>query len=68
MRCGLPSENEEVLLAGLAELAARYTMQEQHDVHASLTGVMHTAASPVPAGEPYAVVDAGEFGENVELF
>jgi hypothetical protein len=68
MRCGLPSEKEEVLLAGLAELAARYTMQEQHDIHASLTGVMRMAAAPAPAGEPYALVDAGEFGENVELF
>ncbi len=68
MRCCLPSENEEVLLAGLAELAARYTMQEQHDIHANLTGAMRMAAAPLPAGQPYAVVDAGEFGENVELF
>jgi methyl-accepting chemotaxis protein len=68
MRRGLPSESEEVLLAGLAELAGRYTMQEQHDIHANVTGAMRVAGAPVFAGEPYAVVDAGEFGENVELF
>jgi hypothetical protein len=68
MRCGLPSENEQVLLADLAEMATRYTMQEQHDIHASLTGAMPTAAALVSGGQPYAVVDAGEFGENVELF
>jgi hypothetical protein len=68
MRRGLPAESEEVLLAGLAELAARYTMREQHDIHASLTGAMRMAAPPLAASEPYAMVEAGEFGENVELF
>jgi len=68
MRCGLPGESEEAMLAGLAEFTGRYTMQEQHDIHASLTGALRRGEEIAPAAREFAVVDGGEFGDNVELF
>ena len=50
----------------LASLAGQYTMERERDVHRA---VAEGAAAPLaPAEVPQAVLDGGDFGENVELF
>jgi hypothetical protein len=46
---GGSGESEEALLAGLAEFAARYTMQEQHDVHPSVAAAFRQGREMAPA-------------------
>ncbi len=67
MSCGLSSESEVALRMGLAEFAVRYTMQEQHEIHALVTQNMSEDKAPAAAPELTAE-DGAEFGENVELF
>ncbi|HTR39473.1 MAG TPA: hypothetical protein VMH80_26550 [Bryobacteraceae bacterium] len=50
----------------LASLAGQYTMERERDVHRA---VAEGAAAPQASAEvPQAVLDGGDFGENVELF
>jgi methyl-accepting chemotaxis protein len=61
----LDANRDEQAGTGMDELAQRYTMQAERDVHHASTGAGAPAA-PDPA--PAETAPAAEFGENVELF
>jgi hypothetical protein len=76
-RSGLPPDGAETPEQGLADFAEHYTMQAERDVHEGATRAAAWAAPLAVPAEPVAVLaersesppkEAGEFGENVELF
>jgi methyl-accepting chemotaxis protein len=66
---GMPHDEARGADSGLADITRHYTMQAEHDVHASVIGAV-AGAAPEPATDlvPPPSRDAGEFGDNVELF
>lgn len=67
LAASLPSQaRDDAPAPELASLAGQYTMERERDVHRA---VAEGAAAPLaPAEVPQAVLDGGDFGENVELF
>ena len=61
-----PEAAETASSANLENLAERYTMQMERDVHDSVTRGSTTAAAP--GEEPVLVLQDGDLGDNVELF
>lgn len=66
----LPGDEIAALKQGLADHAARYTMQSERDVHALVTkAVAQAAPATVPLQQPQSTsMEADELGENVEFF